>query len=226
LKKAHFGGGKPAAVVFDLDGTLVDSAPDIHFSLNAVLNQRGLPSLGLRSVSLMIGGGPELLIRRALDELGTIAEPGQIAELTVEFEYAYLEHGNVLTNLFPGALECLAMLEERGIPIGLCSNKPEHICHQVLADLDIQNFFVAIQGSGTGLPKKPHPDALLALLDRLGAKPAEALYVGDSKTDVETARAGDVSVALVKHGYTAEPATSLGSDWVVESLAEIPSIWQ
>lgn len=226
MKATHFGGGKPAAVVFDLDGTLADSAPDIHYSLNAVLNQRGLNSIELSSVTLMIGGGPELLIRRALDELGTAAEAGEIAALTAEFENAYLEHGNVLTNLFPGALECIAKLEGHGIPIGLCSNKPEHICDQLLADLEIRKFFVAIQGSGTGLPKKPHPDPLLAILDRLGAKPAQSLYVGDSSTDVETARAGDVPVALVKHGYTSEPAATLGSDWVVGSLADIPSIWQ
>ena len=226
MKRKHFGGGKPAAVVFDLDGTLVDSAPDIQHSLNAVLKQRDLPALELDSVKLMIGGGPELLIRRALKELETDAEPGEIAELTVQFEYAYLEHGNVLTNLFPGALECFAKLQKGGIPIGLCSNKPEHICHQLLADLEIQKYFGAIQGSGTGLPKKPHPDTLLALLNRLGAIPAQALYVGDSKTDVETARAGDIPVALVKHGYTDEPAANLGSDWVVNGLAEIPAIWQ
>jgi phosphoglycolate phosphatase len=76
------------------------------------------------------------------------------------------------------------------------------------------------------LPKKPRPEPLLVILDRLGAKPGQALYVGDSSTDVETARAGEVPVALVKHGYTSEPAATLGADWVVESLADIPSIWQ
>jgi phosphoglycolate phosphatase len=226
LKAAQFGGEKPAAVVFDLDGTLADSAPDIHYSLNAVLNQRGLNSIELSSVTLMIGGGPELLIRRALDELGAAAEAGEIAELTEEFESAYLQHGNALTKLFPGALECIARLDGHDIPIGLCSNKPEHICDQLLADLEIRKFFVAIQGSGTGLPKKPRPEPLLVILDRLGAKPGQALYVGDSSTDVETARAGEVPVALVKHGYTSEPAATLGADWVVESLADIPSIWQ
>jgi phosphoglycolate phosphatase len=226
LKAAQFGGEKPAAVVFDLDGTLADSAPDIHYSLNAVLNQRGLNSIELSSVTLMIGGGPELLIRRALDELGAAAEAGEIAELTAEFESAYLQHGNALTKLFPGALECIARLDGHDIPIGLCSNKPEHICDQLLADLEIRKFFVAIQGSGTGLPKKPRPEPLLVILDRLGAKPGQALYVGDSSTDVETARAGEVPVALVKHGYTSEPAATLGADWVVESLADIPSIWQ
>jgi phosphoglycolate phosphatase len=226
LKAAQFGGEKPAAVVFDLDGTLADSAPDIHYSLNAVLNQRGLNSIELSSVTLMIGGGPELLIRRALDELGAAAEAGEIAELTEEFESAYLQHGNALTKLFPGALECITRLDGHDIPIGLCSNKPEHICDQLLADLEIRKFFVAIQGSGTGLPKKPRPEPLLVILDRLGAKPGQALYVGDSSTDVETARAGEVPVALVKHGYTSEPAATLGADWVVESLADIPSIWQ
>jgi len=226
LKATHFGDGKPAAVVFDLDGTLADSAPDIHYSLDTVLNQHSLNSIELGSVTLMIGGGPELLIRRALAELGVAAGAGEIAELTAQFESTYLEHGNKLTNLFPGALECIDKLKGLGIPIGLCSNKPEHICDQLLADLGIRDYFAAIQGSGTGLPKKPHPDPLLAILDRLGAKPAQALYVGDSRTDVETARAGDVPVALVKHGYTSEPAATLGSDWVVESLADIPSIWR
>lgn len=226
MKTARFSGGKPAAVVFDLDGTLADSAPDIHHSLNAVLNQRGLNSIELSSVTLMIGGGPELLVRRALDELGAAAEEDEIAELTARFESAYLEHGNALTKLFSGALECIAELEGHSIPIGLCSNKPEHICDQLLADLDIRDYFAAIQGSGTGLQRKPHPDPLLAILGRLGAKPAQALYVGDSSTDVATARAGGVPVALVKHGYTSKPAATLGSDWVVESLADIPSIWR
>ena len=223
---AQFGGGKPLAVVFDLDGTLADTAPDIHHSLNAVLNQRGLNSIELSSVTLMIGGGPELLIRRALDELGAAAEAGEMAELTAEFEGTYLERGNALTKLFPGARACIAELEGHGIPIGLCSNKPEHICDQLLADLDIRDYFAAIQGSGTGLPRKPRPDPLLAILDRLGATPSQALYVGDSSTDVKTARAGGVPVALVTHGYTSKPAATLGSDWVVESLADIPSLWQ
>lgn len=226
MKATSSGGNKPAAVIFDLDGTLADSAPDIHFSLNEILNRRNLSSIELSSVTLMIGGGPELLVRRALDELGVTAAAEEIAALTAEFESAYLEHGNTLTKLFPGALECIAAIEAHGIPIGLCSNKPERICDQLLTDFDIRSYFAAIQGSGTGLPKKPHPAPLLAILDRLEAKPGQALYVGDSRTDVETARAGDVPVALVKHGYTAEPAASLGSDWVVDSLADIPSIWQ
>ncbi len=212
--------------MFDLDGTLADSAPDIHCSLNSVLNSNGLPSLELDAVTLMIGGGPEVLLRKALEELGVVAESDEIKKLSRNFQVAYHEQGNVLTTMFRGALECLEYLKKHGIPIGLCSNKPERICHQLLADLEIQGFFSDVQGSGTGLPIKPEPDALLALLRRLGAAPARALYVGDSMTDVETARRAGAPVVLVDGGYTDVPATTLGADWVVEGLADIPSIWQ
>ena len=226
MKAVCFDGKKPEALIFDLDGTLADSAPDIHRSLNAVLGHSGLPLLDFNAVKLMIGGGPEILVRKALGELGLVLEPDEIRHLSMSFEHTYLEQGNALTPLFRGAVDCLDHLARQDIPIGLCSNKPEHICHQLLLNLDIRRFFDAIQGSGTGLPTKPHPEALLAILHRLGARPERALYVGDSKTDVETARAGGVPVALVKCGYSAAPATTLGADWVVEGLWEIPSIWQ
>jgi len=217
---------RPAAIVFDLDGTLVDSAPDIRCALNAVLAQDGLPSLGVNTVQLMIGGGPAVLVSRALDELGITAEPEDIARLATSFEQSYREQGNALTTVSRGAVSCLEHLKNHDVSIGLCSNKPEHICHQLLSDLEIQHFFDAVQGSGSGLPTKPHPAALLAILRRLDTEPERALYVGDSKTDVETARAAGVAIALVKFGYTATPADTLGADWVVEGLAEVPSLWQ
>lgn len=217
---------QPAAVIFDLDGTLVDSAPDIRRAINAVLAYDGLPPLGIKAVQLMIGGGPAVLVSRALDELGITAESGNVARLTESFEQIYLEQGNVLTTLFQGVVSCLENLKNYDLPIGLCSNKPEQLCQRLLADLGIAHFFSAIQGSGSGLPTKPHPAVLLSTLRRLETTPELALYVGDSKTDVDTARAAGVPVALVNGGYTAAPATTLGADWVVDDLAGIPSIWQ
>lgn len=216
---------QPAAIIFDLDGTLVDSAPDIRCALNAVLVHARLPPLELAAVQLMIGGGPTVLIQRALDELGVAVEPEEIARLTASFERTYLEQGNALTTLCQGALSCLEHLQNNAVSIGLCSNKPERLCQQLMDDLGIEHFFAAIQGSGSGLPTKPHPAALLATLHRLDATPQRALYVGDSKTDVETARGAGVPVALVRSGYTATPADALGADWVVDGLGEIPSIW-
>jgi len=217
---------QPAAIVFDLDGTLVDSAPDIRHAINTVLAHDGLPSLGIKSVQLMIGGGPAVLVSRALDELGITAESGDIARLTASFEQIYLEQGNALTTLFQGVVSCLEDLKSYDVLIGLCSNKPEQLCQRLLADLGIAHFFSAIQGSGSGLPTKPHPAVLLSTLRRLDTTPELALYVGDSKTDVDTARAAGVPVALVNGGYTAAPATTLGADLVVENLAGISSIWR
>lgn len=174
----------------------------------------------------MIGGGPVVLIRRALDRLGVVAASNEIERLSVNFQDTYLEQGNALTILFPGAVDCLEQLADQDIAIGLCSNKPEPICHQLLSDLGIRQHFNVIQGSGSGLPTKPDPAGLVETLRRLEAGPQRALYIGDSMTDVETARAAGVAVALVMGGYTATPAGSLGADRVVTGLADVPSIWQ
>jgi len=217
---------RPEAVIFDLDGTLADSAPDIHFALSAVLTQNGLPWLGRETVRLMIGGGPVVLIERAFEELEIVATTEEIENLSSSFVRTYLELGNSRTTLIGGAETCLKQLASENIPIGLCSNKPEHICNQLLTDLNVRHFFAAIQGSGTGLPTKPHPGSLQAILHRLNSTPQAALYVGDSRTDVDTARNAGVPVVLVRSGYTEVPADTLGADWVVERLSDVAAIWQ
>jgi len=174
----------------------------------------------------MIGGGPAVLVERALDSLGIVAASSEIEHLSVKFQETYLEQGNTLTTLFPGAVDCLEQLADQDIAIGLCSNKPERICHQLLSDLGIRHYFQVIQGSGSGLPTKPDPAVLIETLRRLEAGPERALYVGDSMTDVETARAAGVTVVLVIGGYTAIPAESLGADRVVAGLADVMSTWQ
>ena len=213
----------PDAVVFDLDGTLVDSAPDIQQALNFVFEADGVAAVDLASVRLMIGGGPRVLIERALRKLDVATDAARVDRLTAGFRVAYTKQGNKLTRLYPGARNCLTRLRQQGIAVGLCSNKPESNCEQVLADLGIRGLFDVVQGSGSGLPMKPDPAPLLATVDRLGRTKERVLYVGDSKTDVDTARSAGVAVALVRSGYTAIPADSLGADLVVDGLADIPS---
>lgn len=215
---------RPDAVVFDLDGTLADTAADIQQSLNAVLAEAELPAIDVDEVRLMIGKGPEVLIRRALQRLNVAAGTGRVKSMTLAFRQNYSAQGNSLSRLFPGASECLESLTRQGIAIGLCSNKPEPNCAQLLEDLDIRQHFTAIQGSGAGLALKPDPEALLATVHRLDS--TNALYVGDSATDVATARAAGIPVALVRGGYTTTPADSLAADWVIERLSDLPSIWQ
>jgi len=217
------GGMRPDAIIFDLDGTLVDSAPDIQRALNFVLEADGVAALDLASVGLMIGGGPRVLIERALRKLGIATTVDRVDRLTTSFANSYSKQGNKLTRLYPGARICLNQLRQQDISIGLCSNKPEPICETLLCDLGIREFFDVIQESGSGLPVKPDPAPLLATICGLGSTKEHALYVGDSKTDVDTARAAGIRVVLVRSGYTATPADTLGADRVVDGLRDIPA---
>jgi len=215
---------RPDAVVFDLDGTLADTAADIQQALNRVLADEQLPFVDVAAVRLMIGRGPEVLVSRTLESLDTPAAADRVARMTNAFRENYSKQGNNLSRLFPGATECLEDLARLRIAIGLCSNKPESNCTQLLDDLGIRGHFAAIHGSGSGLPLKPDPKALVTTVRRLGA--THPLYVGDSATDVTTARAASIPVALVRGGYTQTPPEALAADWVLERLSDLPSIWQ
>lgn len=214
----------PEAVVFDLDGTIADTAENIRQALNAALASDELAPLDVSTVKTMIGAGPEALVRRALRWLGNCSDVDIVERLTKKFHEAYRELGNSLSTLFDGGDTCLAALASRGIRMGICSNKPETFCRTLLADLGILDYFAAVQGSGTGLRHKPDPEPLLNTLRSLGVSPERALYVGDSQTDVLTARAAGVPVVLVSHGYTETPASELGADRVLATLADVPQL--
>lgn len=209
------------AVVFDLDGTLVDTATDIQRALNRVLATDDLPPLDVGAVRLMIGGGPKLLVTRALQKLDIEAGQYVIDRLTDLFYDEYLRQEDGESRLFDGAETCLEQLKAAGTRIGLCSNKPDEHCQKLVSELGVARYFDVIQGSSTGLPKKPDPAPLLKTVERLGTMPTATLYVGDSETDVLTARAAGVAVVLVSYGYTARPAASLGADGVYDSLEDI-----
>ena len=208
----------PEAVVFDLDGTLADTAADICAALNDALATRGYDPLEAADVRLMIGKGPKILVERALRHLGIYPASALVKTLTEQFVRCYAKQGNGLSSLFDGVDQCLDELTGLGIPFAVCSNKPHEFCVSLLADLGVADRFTAIQGSSDGLPKKPDPALLYRALEKLGVTPDKALYVGDSKTDVTTARAAGMPVALVEYGYTRVPAKALGADFVIPSL--------
>lgn len=209
------------AVVFDLDGTLADTATDVQRALNRALASDDLPPIDISTVRLMIGGGPRLLVSRALQKLGVDKGQYLIDRLTDVFYDEYLRQEDVESSLFDGAKTCLEQLKSAGTRIGLCSNKPDELCRKLVSELGVASYFDVIQGSGTGLPRKPDPAPLLRTIERLGTLPAATLYIGDSETDVLTARAAGVPVVLVSYGYTARPAAELGADRVYDSLADI-----
>ena len=210
-----------SAVVFDLDGTLADTAIDIRESLVRALEAEGLPPVDLASVRLMIGGGPRLLVRRALERLGVDEESALVERLTRGFYTGYKRQNNRETRLFDGAESTLRKLHETGIRVGLCSNKPDELCRMLARNFGLEHYIDEILGAEDGRPTKPDPAPLLAVIERLGVPPNDTLYVGDSETDIATARAAGVPVMLVDHGYTLRAAAQLGADGVLESLADL-----
>ena len=213
-----------ATLVFDLDGTLADTATDIARSLNEVFAQRRLGAVDLAAIRFMIGRGPAVLIERALQHLRTRGDEALIEELAAAFVDHYAKAGHRRTTLYPGVLRCLRRLAASGVGIGVCSNKPQGSCDALLTDLGIADLVSVVRGSAPGIPHKPDPTSLFRVLDALAANPARTLYVGDSETDVLTARAAGIPVALVSWGYSDTPVTELGADAVIDSIDDLPAV--
>lgn len=210
-----------SAVVFDLDGTVADTAQDIHASLITALAAKGLPPVDLESTRLMIGGGPQLLVERALHRLGVNTEARLVGDLVEAFHTHYLANGDRYARLYDGAESTLRQLHAMGVRIGLCSNKPDDLCRMLTRSFDIEHYIDETLGSIPGMPKKPDAAPLLAITERLGVAPEDTLYVGDSDADVKAARAAGIPVMLVSYGYTLRPAAQLGADAVIDSLSDL-----
>lgn len=211
----------PRAVVFDLDGTLIDSAGDIADVLNECLAEDDIAPFDEPAVATMIGGGARVLVERALDRLGRRQEAELLERLFQKFATRYEALGAGRSRPFPGAVDALAMLHAQGAGLAICTNKPEHITARVLADLGLSRWFGAVIGESPRLPRKPAPDMLLAALEGLGARPEDAVMVGDSAADIGTAKAANVRSIAVTFGYTTIPPRELGADAVIERFDEL-----
>jgi len=212
----------PEAIVWDLDGTLVESAPDLTTALNTLLNEQGQHGHTVDSVRPMIGAGVAKLIERGFRAAGApIDEAGRNA-LVPRFMEIYTSCATDRTHLIPHAREVLSHFYHAGFRQGLCTNKPHAVTMQILNTLDIAGFFGSIVGGDSTSEKKPHPLPLQTCLEELKASPDVSIMIGDSAADVGAARAAGVPIILVPDGYTGAPAASLGADYVTGSLAEIP----
>jgi len=213
----------PEAIVWDLDGTLVESAPDLATALNTLLNEQGQHGHTVANVRPMIGAGVAKLIERGFRAAGAPLEPQAIEALVPRFMEIYSACATDSTHLVPHARAVLEHFYHAGIKQGLCTNKPLSVTRQILSTLDIQGYFSSVVGGDSTTMKKPHPLPLLTCIEELQSRPDDAIMIGDSGADVGAARAARVPVILVPDGYTGVPAASLGADYVVGRLADIPS---
>lgn len=208
-------------IVFDLDGTLIDSAPDIHQAASLALEAEGLPPVTLAQTRSFIGNGARVFVERLENATAPARDPARIARLRARFALEY-ERQHSLTAIYPGVPEALEALQAGGWRIGLCTNKPLAPTRAVLAHLGWAGLFEVVI-AGDSLPvNKPDPAPLRAALDSLGAGPA--VYVGDSEVDAATAGAVGLPFALFTEGYRKTPVATIPHSAAFDAWSELPAL--
>jgi phosphoglycolate phosphatase len=210
--------------IFDLDGTLVDTAPDIIDALNRALVDSGLETVHDSAGRSFIGGGARELVKLGvIASVGDSPEDGLVDTTFSRFMRFYGESSTERSFLYPGVREALEKFAEDGLPMGVCTNKPHEISLSVLEALDLQRYFRSVIG-GDALPeRKPHARHLLETAARTLPGYQHVIMIGDSATDVAAARNAEVPVVAVTYGYTQVPAADLGADAVISDMRELPA---
>jgi len=212
------GMGMIKAVVFDLDGTLVDSADDIVAALNHGMAQSGRAPMAVADAHAIISVGLERMVELALLASGGLPDSSELERLkTISREY-YEHNLLVHTQPYPGAIEALMELRSSGIRLGVCTNKLHRPACRVLAELGMEEFFEVVIGRDSLAHAKPHPEPLLFVVRALDAEPANSVMVGDSGIDVGCARAAGVPVIVMRHGYSEVPAEALGAEVLLDDF--------
>lgn len=221
--RSLFDGQLPKLVMFDLDGTLVDSVPDLAYGVDRMLEQLGRPPAGVEKVRNWVGNGALVLVRRALadsTEHEAVADVDADAALPLFME-AYAE-AKGMTTRYPGVLECLQELQAAGVRMGLVTNKPERFIPELLQEQQMDGFFEWVIGGDTLPKRKPEPDGLLSVMQQAGFSAEQSLFVGDSRNDILAARAAGVSCAALTYGYNyGEDVASYQPALVIDNLQEL-----
>lgn len=199
---------RPKSYVFDLDGTLIHSAPDLQAALNVALGQLERDPVDLATTISFIGNGVEKLVARGLRATGGCSETLHRAALEA-FLQSYAQNMTTLTRPYPGVVDALARLRANGHRLGICTNKPTAPAVAICDTLGLRGYFDVIQGAEPDLTKKPDPAPLLRTIAALKVSPAEVTYIGDSEIDYQTARNANVRFQLFSGGYLHHPLPDL-----------------
>jgi phosphoglycolate phosphatase len=211
-------------VVFDLDGTLVDTAPDLIRALNYVLDREGLPPVPLHAARNLIGAGARKLIERGLELEGRTASLAELARLTSDFIAYYAEHIADASRPFDGLESALDDLATRGYRLAVCTNKLEWLSKLLLDRLSLSGRFSAICGADTFGISKPDPGFLRETIARAGGQLRSSVMVGDAGPDIGVARRAGVPVIGVAFGYTEVPIAELKPDRLIHHMSELPEV--
>ncbi len=217
-------GAGPRAIVFDLDGTLVDSVPDIHAATAAFLAERGHAPLDLATITGFVGNGVPVLLERVLRAVGEAAEPEHLQAALPRFNEIYGAAPAALSKLYPGVAEALEALAAAGHLLGICTNKPEGPARQMIEELGIAGFIAALTGGDTLAARKPDPAPLRHTAGLLQAELAAVVYVGDSEVDAATAAAADVPFVLFTEGYRKTPVAEIAHHAALSDFTELPGL--
>ena len=213
----------PPTIVFDLDGTLVDTAPDLIAALNYVLDREGLPPVPLKSARNMIGAGARKLLERGLEVDGRAISPGDLDRLTKDFIAYYADHIADASRPFDGLETVLDDLQGQGFQFAVCTNKLEWLSKRLLDQLGMSQRFAAICGADTFGVAKPDPVILQQTLARAGGQLSSAIMVGDAGPDVGVARRAGIPVIGVEFGYTDVPIAELKPDRLIGHFRDLPA---
>lgn len=208
-------------LVFDLDGTLVDTAPDLVASTNHVLDHLGLPRVDEKALRPFVGHGAKHMIQKAVGPAAETMSEAQHEALLKRYLDFYGDHIADTSRPFEGIVPLLEKFKGEGVKLAVCTNKIERMSRLLLDALDLSRYFVAVAGRDTLGAAKPHPDALLGTIGLAGGNKDRAIMIGDSGVDVATARAAGVPVIGVSFGYTETPVAAFEPDVVIDHFREL-----
>lgn len=210
-------------VAFDLDGTLVDTAPDLLRALDFALEREGLNPPEDSEARNFIGAGARAMIERALAHAQIRLSKEKVDTIFRQFLIYYEDHIADYSRAFPGVERALASLKNEGAILAVCTNKMESYAVKLLGELKLADHFAFIAGGDTFPYRKPDPRHLVEAIERAGGSGECAVLIGDSETDVVTAKAAEIPVVAVSFGYTDIPPAALGADRLVHKFEDVPA---